>query len=97
VLLGLLPVPRALLVVLRPVLLSTLVLTGLATLLLAIELDRAPALLGVLVVVFFHAIRHCWLLSTTMSPRELCRAAHGKECNGHTTDEADYPSSVSRL
>jgi hypothetical protein len=85
------------LVMLRPLVLAALLLTGLATLLLTIELHGTPALLGVLVVVFFHAIRHCWLLSTTMSPRELCRAAHDKECNGHTTDEAVYPSSVSRL
>src|SRR5262245_38407556 len=82
---GFLPVLHALLVVLRlvvlrpfvlrplvlrPLVLAALLLTGFATL-LTIELNGAPTLLGVLVVVLLHAIRHCWLLSTTMSPRDL--------------------------
>jgi hypothetical protein len=65
---------HALLVVLWTLVLIALVLAGLTTLLFTIELDGTPALLSVLVVVVFHPVGHCWLLSTTMSPRDHGRA-----------------------
>ena len=61
------------LVVLTALLLATLaaLLTlELALLLLTVELHGAPALL-VLVVLVLHTVRHCWLLSTTLSSRAI--------------------------
>jgi hypothetical protein len=80
------------------VVLATLLLAGLTTLLfLTVELDGAPALLGVLVVLILHPVCHCWLLSTTLSSARTLSRDIEMKCNGHTTDEISNSSSGERL